>query len=123
MDIYHKILEVARKDQLHVAPLYVNPQEPPRILDLGCGTGIWAIDMADKYPTAEVVGLDLVNIQPERYENQRSSSEPIGSVAALLLALQECNPLTWSPGSPQTLDSESRETTRVFGAWVKTRGI
>jgi hypothetical protein len=47
MDIYHKIMEVARRGQLHQAPIFVNPNDPPRILDLGCGTGIWAIDMAE----------------------------------------------------------------------------
>ncbi|KAG8761654.1 hypothetical protein FRC14_000038 [Serendipita sp. 396] len=29
------------------------------ILDLGCGTGIWALDMAREYPHASVVGVDL----------------------------------------------------------------
>lgn len=47
MDIYHKIFEVARRDALHSVPLYSNPHDPPRILDVGCGTGIWAIDMAE----------------------------------------------------------------------------
>lgn len=30
-----------------------------RILDLACGTGIVTFDLADRYPDAEVVGLDL----------------------------------------------------------------
>ena len=47
MDIYHKIMEVARRGKLHDAPFTVNPHDPPRILDIGCGTGIWAIDMAE----------------------------------------------------------------------------
>lgn len=47
MDIYHKLFEVARRGALHQAPITVNPYDPPRILDLGCGTGIWAIDMAE----------------------------------------------------------------------------
>lgn len=64
MDIYHKLFLVARRDQLHQAP--IPPNWDPRILDLGCGTGIWAIDMADRYLNAEVLGLDLVNIQPEK---------------------------------------------------------
>jgi len=34
-------------------------------LDLGTGTGIWSIDMADKYPDAEVIGTDLSPIQPK----------------------------------------------------------
>ena len=45
MDIYHKLFSVARRDQLHQAPI---PQRwEPRILDIGCGTGIWGIDMAE----------------------------------------------------------------------------
>jgi ubiquinone/menaquinone biosynthesis C-methylase UbiE len=49
MDIYHKLFTVARRDQLHQAPVPTALQhgEPPRILDVGCGTGIWAIDMAE----------------------------------------------------------------------------
>lgn len=35
------------------------------ILDIGTGTGIWAIDMADQYPSASVIGTDLSPIQPE----------------------------------------------------------
>ena len=32
-----------------------------RVLDVGTGTGIWAIEFADAYPGAEVVGTDLVH--------------------------------------------------------------
>ena len=46
MDIFHKLFLVARRDQLHSARLVAN-YENPRILDLGTGTGIWAIDMAE----------------------------------------------------------------------------
>ncbi|RPA77275.1 S-adenosyl-L-methionine-dependent methyltransferase [Ascobolus immersus RN42] len=35
-----------------------------RVLDLGTGTGIWAIDFGDQYPKAEVIGVDLSPIQP-----------------------------------------------------------
>lgn len=47
MDIYHQFFAVARRGQLHQAPVPTQPNVQPRILDVGCGTGIWAIDMAE----------------------------------------------------------------------------
>ncbi|KAI8262709.1 Secondary metabolism regulator laeA [Colletotrichum sp. SAR 10_98] len=35
-----------------------------RVLDLGTGTGAWAMDYADAYPDAHVIGVDLSPIQP-----------------------------------------------------------
>lgn len=46
--------------KLHLAPI----PNPRRIIDLGCGTGIWCIDMADEHPGAEITGIDLSPIQP-----------------------------------------------------------
>lgn len=40
----------------HQAPL----RNPARILDVGCGTGRWAVEMAAEFPSAQVVGFDLV---------------------------------------------------------------
>ncbi len=34
------------------------------MLDFGTGTGIWAIDFADEFPSATVIGTDLSPIQP-----------------------------------------------------------
>lgn len=39
-------------------------KNPKRIFDVGTGTGIWALEMADMYPNAKVVGIDLSPIQP-----------------------------------------------------------
>lgn len=44
--------------RLHLAPL----KEPRKILDLGTGTDIWAICMADQYLD---VGTDLSPVQPQ----------------------------------------------------------
>ncbi|TEA17987.1 putative methyltransferase tdiE [Colletotrichum sidae] len=35
-----------------------------RVLDVGTGTGIWAMEYADLHPEAEVIGVDLSPIQP-----------------------------------------------------------
>ncbi|CAI0643819.1 unnamed protein product [Colletotrichum noveboracense] len=39
-----------------------------RVMDMGTGTGVWAIDFADAYPGSEVIGVDLSAIQPEYFE-------------------------------------------------------
>jgi len=42
-------------------------KDQTRILDIGAGTGIWAIEMAEKYPKVEVIGTDLCLIQPQQW--------------------------------------------------------
>ncbi|KAK4096425.1 S-adenosyl-L-methionine-dependent methyltransferase [Parathielavia hyrcaniae] len=54
------MMYVAFNNKLHLAPL----ENPQKVLDLGTGTGIWAIDFADEHPSAEVIGTDLSPIQP-----------------------------------------------------------
>ncbi|KDB21827.1 hypothetical protein H109_06217 [Trichophyton interdigitale MR816] len=59
-DLAHHMYLLTLDGKLHLAPIS-NPQE---ILDVGTGTGIWAIDIADEYPSAKVTGVDLSPIQP-----------------------------------------------------------
>ena len=56
LDMYHEVSLAILHGELHKAPIKAKPQ---RVLDIGTGTGIWAIDFADKYPSAEVIGTDL----------------------------------------------------------------
>lgn len=44
LDLHHEIILILLNGELYLAPV-MNPQ---RILDIGTGTGIWAIDAADK---------------------------------------------------------------------------
>ena len=44
MDLLHHIYTLALKGELLLAPIIKDPQ---RVLDLGTGTGIWAIDFAE----------------------------------------------------------------------------
>ncbi|KAF4958006.1 hypothetical protein FSARC_11135 [Fusarium sarcochroum] len=61
MDIAHHIWTLAHDGELYFAPLKDDVQ---KVLDIGTGTGIWAIDFADKFPGCEVIGTDISPIQP-----------------------------------------------------------
>ncbi len=61
-DMKHHEMMLITTNRLHFSPI---PDKPQRILDIGTGTGIWAMQMADKYPSAEVVGTDLSPVQSD----------------------------------------------------------
>ncbi|KAL4915705.1 S-adenosyl-L-methionine-dependent methyltransferase [Aspergillus aurantiobrunneus] len=61
LDMQHEICLMTTNRKLYLAPLPANVQN---VLDLGTGTGIWAIDFADQHPSSSVVGMDLSPIQP-----------------------------------------------------------
>ncbi|KAL9030439.1 MAG: hypothetical protein Q9196_001444 [Gyalolechia fulgens] len=48
-------------DRILLAPIH----NPRRALDIGCGTGTWALDFAEAYPSTEIKGIDLSPIQPK----------------------------------------------------------
>ena len=51
--------------RLHGGKIFWAPLKfPERILDIGTGTGIWPIEVADMFPKARVIGTDLSAIQP-----------------------------------------------------------
>jgi SAM-dependent methyltransferase len=54
LDFQHYMLRFALQG-LYAAPLAY----PTRILDVGTGTGRWAMDMAQVFPRANVIGLDV----------------------------------------------------------------
>jgi len=61
LDLQHQLFLLSLGD-LHLVPI---SKTPHNVLDIGTGTGIWAIEFAQKYPSANVVGSDLSPIQPE----------------------------------------------------------
>ena len=62
LDLIHHIFLVSLDGALYTAPLDTNSIK--RCLDFGTGTGIWALDFADAFPSIEVIGTDLSPIQP-----------------------------------------------------------
>lgn len=56
----HQVFLFLLKSRLTSIPL----TSPDRILDIGTGTGDWAIGIGEAFPEAEVIGADLSAIQP-----------------------------------------------------------
>ncbi|KAH8895763.1 S-adenosyl-L-methionine-dependent methyltransferase [Thozetella sp. PMI_491] len=63
LDLQHACCLLTLDNKLYICPA---GQDRPikRVLDAGCGTGIWTLDFADEHPDAEVIGIDLSPIQP-----------------------------------------------------------
>ncbi|PGH06431.1 hypothetical protein AJ79_06520 [Helicocarpus griseus UAMH5409] len=59
-DMQYEMLKLVNHGRIYFAPL-VNPRH---ILDIGTGSGIWPIEMATKFPGAEIIGTDLSPVQP-----------------------------------------------------------
>ncbi|CAH0058293.1 unnamed protein product [Clonostachys solani] len=62
LDIQNHHFRVTFDGRQYFAP---GADSAKRVLDVGTGTGIWAIEFADDHPDATVIGVDLSPIQPE----------------------------------------------------------
>ncbi|KPM41478.1 hypothetical protein AK830_g5067 [Neonectria ditissima] len=62
LDMIHHVYSLVLEDRLFLAPI-----EPVGldVLDIGTGTGIWAIQFGDENPSSTIVGNDLSPIQPD----------------------------------------------------------
>ncbi|RUS17150.1 S-adenosyl-L-methionine-dependent methyltransferase [Endogone sp. FLAS-F59071] len=57
------------------APVQEMLEKGCRVLDAGCGTGIWSIEMAREYPESSFVGTDLVDMFSVSIESAPSNCE------------------------------------------------
>ncbi|GHO62589.1 hypothetical protein KSC_014810 [Ktedonobacter sp. SOSP1-52] len=65
LDFQHYLFRQAMHGY-YLAPL--EPEKISSILDVGCGTGRWPIEMAQLFPHAQVMGLDLEQFQQQGAE-------------------------------------------------------
>ena len=61
LNIVHQMVKKVLDERIFLAPL---PEGFKRALDIGTGTGIWAMEMGDAYPHASIIGNDLSPVQP-----------------------------------------------------------
>ncbi|KAI7493965.1 hypothetical protein KC357_g856 [Hortaea werneckii] len=62
LELQHRIWQISLSGRLNLAPI---PEDINSCLDIGCGTGAWAIEFADRHPRCQVTGTDLSPIQPD----------------------------------------------------------
>jgi SAM-dependent methyltransferase len=102
---------------------------PKRILDVGCGTGQWALDMAKQFPQSAVVGVDIVPparpftapLPPNFAFLQANILQPLTALANDSFDFVHMRCLGW--GIPATLwQSVLHELVRVtaHGGWIET---
>ncbi|RSL84998.1 hypothetical protein CEP52_016280 [Fusarium oligoseptatum] len=64
LDLQHHMFLLTFENKLGLSPPNLPDAKPARVLDVGTGTGLWAIDFGDEHPEAEIIGVDLSPIQP-----------------------------------------------------------
>ncbi|KAI9781178.1 MAG: hypothetical protein M1839_006286 [Geoglossum umbratile] len=65
LDLQYGLLKDVYGGKHYFAPI----REPKKILDIGTGTGLWCLDIADLFPEAQITGTDLSPIQPQWVPN------------------------------------------------------
>ncbi|KAI1176458.1 S-adenosyl-L-methionine-dependent methyltransferase [Nemania sp. FL0916] len=60
MEIQHRLFRHCLNGALTATRIPLNTE---RILDLGTGTGVWPLEMAVRYPQAQILGIDVSRIQ------------------------------------------------------------
>jgi SAM-dependent methyltransferase len=64
LDLQHNLFLLTLDGKLNLAPIEEMPGGIHNVLDIGTGTGIWAVDFATRFPYADIIGTDLSPIQP-----------------------------------------------------------
>ncbi|CZR58031.1 uncharacterized protein PAC_07921 [Phialocephala subalpina] len=68
-DMQHHIFNLSFSNRLSLAPISSSDLERKHFLDIGTGTGIWAVEFAKAHPEAQVLGFDISVCNPASKPN------------------------------------------------------
>jgi ubiquinone/menaquinone biosynthesis C-methylase UbiE len=90
--------------------------ERGRVLDLACGPGGWALELAFQYPKAEVIGVD---ISRQVIEYARAQAWSRGLENAHFEVMNVMEPLAFEDGSFDLINARLMCAFMLPGAWPK----
>lgn len=64
LDNQHELIKILLDERNYLAPWTKVGNPPSKVLDVATGTGRWAVELGDEFPTADIIGVDLSPIQP-----------------------------------------------------------
>ncbi|KAJ3030550.1 hypothetical protein HDV00_008856 [Rhizophlyctis rosea] len=70
LHLQHYIMQLLFKGNFSSPVKQLLSQPGRKVLDLGCGSGIWAFETATAFPTCHVTGFDLSPVQPSTVKPQ-----------------------------------------------------
>ena len=65
LDLQHHLFRLTLDGELFICPIDEKKGNIHKVLDVGTGTGLWAMEFGEDYPEAHVLGIDLSPIQPK----------------------------------------------------------
>ncbi|KAF8311492.1 S-adenosyl-L-methionine-dependent methyltransferase [Clavulina sp. PMI_390] len=72
LDLQFQVVKIAQGG-LYPASIDAQVRKATRILDIGCGTGIWAAEMAKLLPNAEIFGVDISPVRHQAWHPKNLS--------------------------------------------------
>ncbi|KAF2811019.1 uncharacterized protein BDZ99DRAFT_441723 [Mytilinidion resinicola] len=98
LSILHRVYLAALGDKLTTAPITA---ATTRILDVGAGPGDWAVSISERFPYAEVVGIDLTIWDVEAVEAERQGGYGAGSERGVQWEIDDLNIWRADPLNPE----------------------
>ena len=89
-DLFLSLIGYRRSVQYFVSQLSFNSQDSIRVLDAGCGTGLYSMTILETYPRAQVIAFDLNKELIERVKDKSQKLHLSDRIRAFSADIQDC---------------------------------